>query len=184
MKFSITVLCFTLFAAIVSAAAVDIERRSIGSSIVSAAMTHVGKTPYAWGGGHGSKPGASKGTKQSAADGGCDDRGTVGLDCSGLTRYAVYKALGTDLLGSGNAASQATILRKSSRAVKVSSWSSVQPGDIMYFGSDYHHTAIVKSGTGSKIQMVEEKGHDKCKSLMAMVSTVRSNPYVIFRITK
>jgi cell wall-associated NlpC family hydrolase len=60
--------------------------------------------PYAWGGGHGASPGPSQGI----SDGGgpadrAGDFNKVGLDCSGLSRYALWKAYGIDIGGTSQA---------------------------------------------------------------------------------
>lgn len=61
--------------------------------------------PYAWGGGHGATPGPSRGI----SDGGgpadrAGDFNKIGLDCSGLSRYALWQAFGIDI--GGTSASQ------------------------------------------------------------------------------
>lgn len=66
-----------------------------------------GVVDYAWGGGHGSSPGLSQGIHDGG--GAADAHGDYmkqGLDCSGFTRDAYAKVMGTDVLGSSTSQSQ------------------------------------------------------------------------------
>lgn len=98
-----------------------------------------GRLPYSWGGGHGSKPGPSLGTCSGYTGSihPCPANHTVGVDCSGFSRWVYDLAYGSDVLGSGNTDSQ---LRRMHRV----SASSAQPGDLVFFGtlSNTHHVGI------------------------------------------
>jgi hypothetical protein len=94
--------------------------------------------PYAWGGGHGSKPGPSYGTCGSGYRGPqpCKASSTFGVDCSGLTRWVYAIAYGSDVLGAVNTNGQIARLRRVSTP---------QPGDLVFFGTtsaNTHHVGI------------------------------------------
>lgn len=67
---------------------------------IAAACKEVDKgTPYSWAGGHKAKPGPSTGQIYDRDGEYFDDRHKVGLDCSGLMRWAWYESTGTDFGG-------------------------------------------------------------------------------------
>jgi cell wall-associated NlpC family hydrolase len=84
-------------------------------------------TPYSWGGGNASGP--SNGIAQGA--------GTVGFDCSGLTLYA-WAQVGIGL--SHFTGSQWN------EGARISSMSDLQPGDLVFFGSDLGHMGMYIGG--------------------------------------
>jgi cell wall-associated NlpC family hydrolase len=100
---------------------------------ITAAAQWLG-TPYAWGGG--SLTGPSEGFGIGA--------GTVGFDCSGLTRYAWAQA--------------GILLPRTSReqwyapGARVTSLAALQPGDLVFFATNtsnpatIHHVAIALGG--------------------------------------
>lgn len=98
-----------------------------------------GKIPYSWGGGHGSKAGPSLGTcvGYTGSIHPCPANHTVGLDCSGFSRWVYDLAYGSDVLGSGNTDSQLRRLHQVSA-------SAARPGDLVYFGtrSNTHHVGV------------------------------------------
>lgn len=98
-----------------------------------------GRIPYSWGGGHGSKVGPSLGTCSGYTGSihPCPANHTVGVDCSGFSRWVYDLAYGKDVLGSGNTDSQLKRLHRVSA-------SAAQPGDLVYFGtlSNTHHVGI------------------------------------------
>jgi peptidoglycan hydrolase-like protein with peptidoglycan-binding domain len=100
---------------------------------------HGGAVPYSWGGGHGSKPGPSLGTCSGYTGSihPCPANHTVGVDCSGFSRWVYDLAFGADVLGSGNTDSQLRHLHQVSA-------SAAKPGDLVYFGtrSNTHHVGI------------------------------------------
>ena len=94
-----------------------------------------GSIPYSWGGGHRKdSPGPSLGTCGKSYQGPrpCKADKTVGLDCSGLTRWVYYLAYGKDVLGAGNNGHQHAL--SSLRKVKTP-----EPGDLVFFYSRKKH---------------------------------------------
>jgi len=86
----------------------------------------------------------------------CNDISRVGFDCRGLALYAVYQGTnGTVTLPASTA--QAQYSDASSYDGSFISLSSVQPGDLVFFGSsssDIEHVGIVVSGTGSSASII------------------------------
>jgi peptidoglycan DL-endopeptidase RipA len=92
------------------------------------------RTWYTWGGGHGRRPGKTRGSD-----------GRVGFDCSGLSRWFVDNAIGRDLLGSGTASSQLAKARSlGAKVIRARDWyNNRKPGDLLFYGhSRIHHVAI------------------------------------------
>jgi len=106
-----------------------------------------GAVPYVWGGGHGSVAGPSIGTCDGYTGSirPCPATKTVGVDCSGFTRWVYKLAYGVDVLGGGNTNQHLKRMRKVS---------SPQPGDLVYFGSSASNTTHVGIFTGGG-QMIE-----------------------------
>lgn len=101
-----------------------------------------GKVHYSWGGGHGSKYGPTKGTCSGyTGPKPCRANVTVGVDCSGFTRWVYARAWGKDVLGSGNTDSQLAKMHKVSKAKAV-------PGDLVFFGTlhNTHHVGVYVGG--------------------------------------
>src|SRR5580698_3209283 len=92
---------------------------SQGQAIVNAAAAEAG-TPYCYGGG------STAGPTHGSGGSGCP-AGTAGFDCSGLALYAVHLATGITL--PHNAGEQATY-----GGTVISSQSSLEPGDLVFFG--------------------------------------------------
>lgn len=96
---------------------------------ITAAMQWLG-TPYAWGGGN--LDGPSRGIAQGA--------GTIGFDCSGLTRYAWAQA--------GIALPRTAEQQWYAAGTRVPAFAALQPGDLVFFANDpsnpatIHHVAI------------------------------------------
>jgi hypothetical protein len=82
-----------------------------------------GAVPYSWAGGHGTKPGPTYGVCNSS---GCSGKNTLGVDCSGFTRWVYSLAYGMDVLGAGNTDSQLARMHKVSSPL---------PGDLAFYGS-------------------------------------------------
>jgi cell wall-associated NlpC family hydrolase len=103
---------------------------------------------YSWGAGHGPTPGLSMGSCANwqrptrpagapkfsgpACTKNAGPNGTIGLDCSGFTRWVYYLAYNKDILGGGTARSQ--ILRPGISPVPAGE--QPQPGDLVYFARD------------------------------------------------
>jgi len=97
-----------------------------------------GPVRYSWGGGHGKKPGPTLGTCVGYTGKilPCPADHTVGVDCSGFTRWVYSLAYGRDVLGRGNTNAQLK---------KLQPTTSPQPGDLVFFGSsptNTHHVGI------------------------------------------
>ncbi|MFG2042914.1 C40 family peptidase [Dactylosporangium sp. NPDC048998] len=119
------------------------------SGAASQAMTAVTKAcqqigvPYSWGGGHGATPGLSYGACRADV-GAPNDCHVYGLDCSGLTRYAYYLAVGSDVLGRTTAQDQYYSSRAVRRWGKSDGTAPLLPGDLVFFGTsqNIHHVAM------------------------------------------
>ncbi|MER5627170.1 NlpC/P60 family protein [Streptosporangium sp. NPDC002544] len=102
-----------------------------------------GGIPYSWGGGHGERPGPSLGTCQgyTGAIRPCPATRTLGLDCSGLTRWVYHLAYGRDVLGPGNTDDHVKRLKRIPAAV-------ARPGDLVFYGKigkrrvSTHHVGV------------------------------------------
>lgn len=110
-----------------------------------------GKIPYSWGGGHG-KLGPSLGTCKGYTGSirPCPADKTVGLDCSGFTRWVYYLAYGKDILGPGSTNDQI-------KHLKHISVKDLVPGDLVFYGSsttNTHHVGIY-IGNGKMINALK-----------------------------
>lgn len=114
------------------------------TSIVDAAMRWIG-TPYSWGGGALDGPSYGIGIGSH----------TLGFDCSGLTRYAVYTSTGRIL--PRVATDQAATLTPVSE-------SDIQAGDLLFFHQPgdpqgvFHHVGIA-NGKGGMVHAPSTGGH-------------------------
>jgi len=121
---------------------------SLGVAAIGYARTQLG-VPYSWGGG--SLTGPSLGIGSGAR--------TVGFDCSGLVRFAVYQASGRRITLPRTAAAQVAAGTPVPRA-------QVQPGDGIGFAdaSGLHHIGIYLGG-GRMLHAPETGGHVEVISL-------------------
>ncbi len=113
--------------------------------VVKAACKEVAKhTKYSWAGGHHKKPGPSTGTWYTETYPHFNDTHKVGLDCSGLVRWAIYQGTGKDI-GPGATGSMP-------RELKRHGWHKVakatQPGDVVVYSG---HT-VIYLGAGKVVQ--------------------------------
>ncbi|MFJ8039588.1 C40 family peptidase [Kitasatospora sp. NPDC096147] len=125
---------------------------------VNAACGQIG-TPYSWGGGHGSQPGASYGICDPA-NGAPDDCHVRGFDCSGLVRYAYYLAVGADVIN-GTTYTQWPTSRAVARYYRSDGTAPLLPGDLVFFGgsaSTVHHVALYL-GQGWIVEAPYSGGH-------------------------
>lgn len=125
-----------------------------GRVIAAARMAVQEAIPYSWGGGHAATPGPSLGTcvGYTGTIQPCPASSTIGLDCSGLVRWAYWLGAGIDLGNGGNTDSQFN----SRHAVHISE-SQKQPGDLEFFGSpaDTYHV-VIYSGVINGVPMMIE----------------------------
>ncbi|MEV8376597.1 NlpC/P60 family protein [Kribbella sp. NPDC056861] len=103
---------------------------------------------YSWDGGHAATPGATYG---ACVDGDAwNDCHVIGFDCSGLVRYAYYKATGTDGLNGYTWTQWAKAHNMPHKAELTNAQqSSLKAGDLMWFGASgpsSHHVAIYLGG--------------------------------------
>jgi hypothetical protein len=86
----------------------------------------------------------------------CQSIGRIGFDCRGLTLYAVYQGTGGAVtLPTSTAGAQYS--DASSYGGSYISLSSLQPGDLVFFGSSsssIDHVGIVVSGTGTSAEII------------------------------
>lgn len=97
---------------------------SVGDAVVAAARTYLGR-PYQWGGGHGAQPG-----------------GNPSVDCSGLVRYAYFRAVGRDVL---NGTTYSQVGRSD-----VIGAGSARSGDLIFYSGNSH--VAIFEGNGRMIE--------------------------------
>jgi cell wall-associated NlpC family hydrolase len=104
------------------------------ATVLSAARAEKG-VPYVWGGGHKATPGKSTGTcvGYTGSIQPCPAETTVGYDCSGLTRWAYYKAYGADVNNGATGTQESRLTNAGKRTT------SPVPGDLIFWDG---HTAI------------------------------------------
>lgn len=122
------------------------------AKVIAAARAMVAaNVPYVWGGGHAATPGRSLGTctGYTGSIQPCPADRTVGLDCSGLTRYVYWRGAGIDLGRGGNTDHQTY----DPHLVRITE-AQRQPGDLEFFGSGPHSTThvILYIGNGMMIE--------------------------------
>jgi hypothetical protein len=108
--------------------------------------------PFVPGGGHGARPGPSKGICVGhTGPEPCTANRVTGVDAAGLTRWVYYRALGIDILGNGGSNAQRTVLRRASSA---------RLGDLLFYGSEGADTARVGIfiGNGMMIEASPDSG--------------------------
>jgi cell wall-associated NlpC family hydrolase len=127
---------------------------SSGQAIVNAAEAWLTNpvTPYCWDGGNDNGPTHGDGDPTSeysgpAGDSGCSNASTVGFDCSGLVKYALYQALGVSLGHTVEDEAAGTTDSAGSQVTRtlITSEADLQPGDIVAFGysaTDLPHDGI------------------------------------------
>ncbi|CAO3563738.1 unnamed protein product [Mortierella alpina] len=125
--------------------------------VIAAARKRLG-VPYCWGGGHKNAPGPSTGTcvGYTGSIKPCPAEKTVGLDCSGLVRDAIYVGTGIDLGHGGN-----TDTQLADPHVTQITYAQRQPGDIEFFGTqdDTVHVILYigKNATGGDMMIEAQK---------------------------
>lgn len=98
-------------------------------AVIQTAAQHVGRTPYAWGGGTLDGPGRGTGI----------DLNIIGFDCSSLVRYAFYQGTQHTLALPRTSQTQYNTTRH--RPVPLDQ---LQPGDLLFWGgpTTVHHVAL------------------------------------------
>lgn len=124
---------------------------------VNAACSQIGVW-YSWGGGHGATPGASYGYYDGSDPDSLHDNERKGFDCSGLTRYAYYRATGRDLLN-GTADDQYHSSQASARFSAAQGTAPLVPGDLMFWGSGHIHHVAMYLGAGQMVEAYESGTH-------------------------
>ncbi len=124
---------------------------------IAAAAKWLG-TPYAWGGGDLNGP--TRGIAQGA--------GTVGFDCSGLTRYAFAQA--------GIPLPRTAEQQWSAPGLRIATFAALQPGDLLFFATNpanpatIHHVAIAL-GHDSMIEA------PRTGDVVRITQGISTNPY-------
>jgi NlpC/P60 family len=132
-------------------AEIGMPHKSLGVNVGLAALKHavMKRRWYSWGAGHASKPGPTYGVDDGASNHHTAPK-RFGFDCSGFSRWFVYKASGRDLLGSSTAASQLGRASKLHAKVIPASrgYKALKAGDLLFYGnsSHVHHVAIYAGG--------------------------------------
>ncbi|MFD8816538.1 C40 family peptidase [Streptomyces sp. NPDC059627] len=124
---------------------------------VNAACSQIGVW-YSWGGGHGATPGATYGYYDGSDPDSLHDNERMGFDCSGLMRYAYYRATGSDLLN-GTADDQYHSPHASARFSASQGTTPLVPGDLMFWGSGYIHHVAMYLGAGQMVEAYESGTH-------------------------
>ncbi|SEE04915.1 NlpC/P60 family protein [Streptomyces sp. Ag109_O5-10] len=124
---------------------------------VQAACSQVGVW-YSWGGGHGATPGATYGYYDGSDPDSLHDDERMGFDCSGLMRYAYYRATGSDLLD-GTADDQFHSPQAAARFSAGQGTAPLVPGDLMFWGSGYIHHVAMYLGAGQMVEAYESGTH-------------------------
>ncbi|MEU6200828.1 NlpC/P60 family protein [Streptomyces sp. NPDC047061] len=124
---------------------------------VAAACSQIGVW-YSWGGGHGATPGATYGYYDGSDPDSLHDNERMGFDCSGLMRYAYYRATGRDLLN-GTADDQFHSPQASARFSAGQGTAPLVPGDLMFWGSGYIHHVAMYLGAGQMVEAYESGTH-------------------------
>jgi cell wall-associated NlpC family hydrolase len=139
---------------------------------IAAACAEVNKgTPYSWAGGHHAKPGPSTGAIYDEGGEYFDDRNKVGLDCSGLVRWAWYEATDSDF-GAGSTWAMPSEL--TSHGFSRVGSQPTQPGDVVVYNG---HT-VIYLGNGLVVQAEGDRAGLNVRSLSG-----RSDVTGVFRYT-
>jgi cell wall-associated NlpC family hydrolase len=124
---------------------------------------------YAWDGGHAAAPGPTYGTC-SPQNGAPNDCNVIGFDCSGLVRYAYYKATGVDALDGYTWSQWTEAQALHPKAVIAGAGSggpsnvanaegSLKPGDVIFYGTNANEHVALYLGGGKQINAYESGYH-------------------------
>ncbi|ARP74500.1 peptidoglycan endopeptidase [Streptomyces pluripotens] len=144
---------------------------------VRAACSQVGVW-YTWGGGHGATPGATYGYYDGSDPDSLHDDERLGFDCSGLMRYAYYRATGKDLLN-GTANDQFHTSHAAARFSAGQGTGPLLPGDLMFWGNGHVHHVAMYLGAGQMVEAYESGTHIRVTPVRTggdYAGAVRINP--------
>lgn len=131
---------------------------------------------YSWDGGHGSTPGPTYGSCDPS-NGAPNDCNVDGFDCSGLVRWAYYEATGIDGLDGYTWNQWTEALSLPHKAVvyagdKTGSYANVdnylsqlQPGDVLWYGSNAGQHVAIYMGNGKQMNAFQSGDHDGITSV-------------------
>lgn len=126
---------------------------AVAQRAVAAACGQIGVW-YSWGGGHGAAPGATYGHYDGHDPASKDDGRRKGFDCSGLMRWAYYRATGRDILN-GVANDQFHTSHAVARFTRAQGTGPLLPGDLMFWGSGHIHHVAMYLGRGRMVEAYE-----------------------------
>lgn len=144
---------------------------------VNAACSQIGVW-YSWGGGHGATPGPTYGYYDGSDPDSMHDDERLGFDCSGLMRYAYYRATGKDLLN-GTANDQFHTSKAAARFSAGQGTGPLVPGDLMFWGSGHIHHVALYLGAGQMVEAYESGTHIRVTAARTggdYAGAVRINP--------
>ena len=121
---------------------------------VQAACDQIGVW-YTWGGGHGAVPGETLGYYDGHDPASRNDGSREGFDCSGLMRYAYYRATGRDILD-GTASDDFHSSIGVARFSAGQGTAPLLPGDLLFWQADgYVHHVAMYIGAGQMVEAYE-----------------------------
>jgi cell wall-associated NlpC family hydrolase len=130
---------------------------AVAQRAVAAACGQIGVW-YSWGGGHGRVPGPTFGHYDGHDPDSRQDGRRRGFDCSGLMRYAYYRATGGDILN-GVADDQFHTRRAVARFSPGQGTGPLLPGDLMFWGRGRIHHVAMYLGGGQLVEAFESGTH-------------------------
>ncbi|MCO5996062.1 C40 family peptidase [Actinoallomurus rhizosphaericola] len=130
---------------------------AVAQQAVRAACSQLGVW-YSWGGGHGPVPGATYGHYDGQDPASKNDGQRLGFDCSGLVRYAYYRATGRDILN-GTADNQFHTGRAVARFSPGQGTGPLLPGDLLFWGRGWVHHVAIYLGAGQMVEAFQSGTH-------------------------
>jgi cell wall-associated NlpC family hydrolase len=106
---------------------------------------------YSWGGGHGASPGPTYGHYDGQDPASKNDGQRKGFDCSGLVRFAYFRATGRDVLN-GVANDQFHTRLAVARFSPAQGARPLLPGDLMFWGRGHIHHVAIYLGAGRMVE--------------------------------
>lgn len=130
---------------------------AVAQQAVRTACAQLG-TWYSWGGGHGPVPGPTYGHYDGQDPASKNDGHRRGFDCSGLVRYAYYRATGRDVLN-GTANSQFHTGLAVARFAPGQGTGPLLPGDLLFWGRGWIHHVAIYIGGGQMVEAYQSGTH-------------------------